>query len=139
MLEANQTYTGKIHRAKWTAYSKADGSRGQALKFRVAVEGAGFADGTLHFSDKAAHKSYERIQEVCGRQFDREAFLAFMRDPASVIVGASCKITTEIDDDGVVVVKWLNADGLAGKPMLGSDEDAVLGRLFPTGDTGAPF
>ena len=129
-LQPDQRYSGAIHRAKWTGYDKADGSRGQALKYRVKVDGQGFADGTLHFSDAAAQKSYDRVQEVIGKNFTQEEFLAFMRDPAPLMVGVACSITTKANEYGEVEVQWLNPDGLAGKPMNDDDIQAVAKRLF---------
>lgn len=138
-LSPETRYNGTIHRAKWTGYDKAGGGRGQALKYRVRVEGQGFADGSMHFSDAAAQKSYERIQEVIGKTFTKDEFLAFMRDPCPLLVGVPCSITTKVGDDGSVVVQWLNPDGLSGKPVSEEDEAAVLARLFPPDDplTGA--
>lgn len=131
-LNPDQKYSGVIHRAKWTGYTKGDGTRGQALKFRVKVEGQGFADGELYFSDAAAQKSYDRIQEVIGSKFDRDTFLSFMRDPEPLMVGVECNITTKLDDNGSVVIQWINPAGMSGKPLSEDDERVLLNRLFPT-------
>ena len=130
-LQADSKYEGRIHRAKWIASDKQDGGRGQALKYRVQVDGYGFAAGILYFSDAAAQKSYDRIVEVVGRKFNREEFGLFIKDPA-ILVGLECAITTKMEEDKVVV-QWLNPAGSGGVPPTVDDEKMVLDRIFGGG------